>query len=690
MKKSGQIPLVQTIRERCRVCYTCVRECPAKAIRIFDGQADVITERCIGCGNCVKVCGQDAKMVYDSVPAVEKLLESGAKVAAMVAPSFPAEFAEAECAGWNYRALGGVVRALGFDHIVEVGFGADLVAREYRRLLAANPDKHYIATSCPAIVAYVERYFPALVGSLAPVVSPMIATARVLRHMHGDDLKIVFVGPCIAKKGEAASENVADEIDEVLTFIELRRMAGERDITRNNVEESDFDPPHAGPGALFSISRGLLQAADIREDLASCDVIVADGRASFVEAIKEFNEGCCSPRLLEVLACQGCVMGPGIGNRDPLFRRRGRVSAYVRARLERLDREEWQRQMDRFEVVNLLRAYTADDQRMPDPSEEEVAQIMKRMGKFSGRDELNCGACGYETCREHAIAIFKGLAENEMCLPYTIEKLSETIKNLGDTNEKLEYTRETLVQAEKLATMGQLAAGIAHELNNPLGVVLMYAHMMRDEYGRDTGICEDLEMLVTQADRCKRIVGGLLHFARQNKVTHEETDIRHLVTDCMKLITVPENIVVDINFNENNPMADLDRDQLTQVLNNLIGNACHAMPDGGTLTVTTRDNDDEVQFIVSDSGTGITAENRKKIFDPFFTTKAIGKGTGMGLAVTYGIIKMHKGQIRVDSNTDPAAGPTGATFTVTLPRHRDLSSAGDSLDADEQPIGTAT
>ena len=154
MRESASIPLVKTIKERCRVCYTCVRECPAKAIRIADGQAEVIPERCIGCGNCVRVCNQQAKEVLDSIPETQRLLDSGARVAAIVAPSFPAEFAD-----WNYRNLTGVLRALGFDIVAEVGAGADLVADRYRKLLDSNPPEGYMTTSCRAIVAYMERYF---------------------------------------------------------------------------------------------------------------------------------------------------------------------------------------------------------------------------------------------------------------------------------------------------------------------------------------------------------------------------------------------------------------------------------------------------------------------------------------------------------------------------------------------------
>lgn len=661
MNETAKIPLVTTIKERCRVCYACVRECPAKAIRISTGQAEVMSERCIGCGNCVQVCAQRAKQVLDSTGDVARLLKESPSVAAVIAPSFPAEFSD-----WDHRTLTGIVRALGFSLVVEVGFGADLVAREYRKLMENEKDKHYIATTCPAIVSYVERYFPELTPSLAPIVSPMVAVARALKQIHGPGLKIVFIGPCIAKKGEAYGA-FPDDIDAVLTFVELRHMAHERDLSRHCVVPSDFDPPYAGAGSLFPISHGLLQAAEIWENLAACDVLVAGGRAGFVEAIKDFSSGSYNPRLLEVLACEGCIMGPGISNKEPLFRRRTRVSHYVRGRLNHMDYEQWRGYMDKFVDLNLKRTFTPEDRRLSEPSPASLARILERMGKYVPEDELNCGACGYETCREHAVAIYRGFAENEMCLPYTIEKLRETVKSLAVSKEKLAKTQETLVQAEKLASMGQLAAGIAHELNNPLGVVLMYAHILEEQEGGKP-VSEDLKMIAEQADRCKKIVSGLLHFARQNKVSRQPADLRNLVERSIKACIIPPGIRVNVEHNLEDPIADLDADQMAQVLTNLINNACCAMPQGGAVTIQTVGNSSRVELRVRDTGTGIPQEHLDKIFEPFFTTKGIGKGTGLGLAITYGIVKMHSGDIRVESNTDPSF-PTGSTFTVSLPRH---------------------
>jgi len=659
----GSKGLVRTVSERCRVCYTCVRECPAKAIRINEGQAEVIPERCIGCGNCVRVCSQNAKEVLDTTGAVWALLRSASRVAACVAPSFPAEFTDC-----HWRELVGMIRALGFDLVAEVGFGADLVANRYHKLLSETEGDRFIATSCPALVAYVERYFPDLVDKLAPIVSPMIASARALHRLHGKDLKIVFIGPCIAKKGEAESENLPGEVDGVITFIELRKMLAEANITCHSVGPGDFDPPHAGTGGLFSISRGLLQAADIDEDLIVGEVVAAEGRTNFVDAIKEFHDGALNAKLLEVLCCNGCIMGAGMSTDVPLFSRRSSVSQYVRERLAGKDVARLSDRLTEFDDLDLTRAYSSSDQRLAVPLEEEIRQIMARMGKFAPEDELNCGACGYETCREHAVAVHKGLAESEMCLPNTIERLRKTIGELAESNKELADVQEELMQSEKLASMGQIAAGIAHELNNPLGVVLMYAHLLLEQCDRNPGLKGDAAIVAEQADRCKKIVSGLLHFARQNRAALQPTNICELVDHALQALHVPQSVTVKVEHNLNDPTAELDSDQIVQVFTNLVTNAVGAMPDGGSLTVRTEGDDENVRTIVSDTGTGIAKESLSKIFDPFFTTKQIGKGTGLGLAVTYGIVKMHCGSITVQSNTDPTSGPTGSTFTVTLPR----------------------
>ncbi|MFO7693012.1 MAG: [Fe-Fe] hydrogenase large subunit C-terminal domain-containing protein [Vicinamibacterales bacterium] len=668
MTPLSQEPLVSTIGERCRVCYQCVRECPAKAIRIADRRAQVLPERCIGCGVCYKVCTQDAKRILSAVEAVEALLAGPTPVAALVAPSFPAEFIR-----YEYTQVVGALRAIGFASVHEVAFGAELVANQYTRLVAEDREKPWIATTCPAVVGYVRRYHPDLIDALAPVVSPMIATARLLRALHGDAVRIVFIGPCIAKKREAVSSDLGGEVDEVLTFTELRRMLASRALDAAQAEPADFDPPHARGGGLFPISGGMLQVAGIQEDLVTGHVMVGEGPAEFVQAIKEAETGMMETRLLEILFCKGCTMGPGMSSDLPHFGRRARVSQFVRHRIATVDEGTWSGAHARWAGLDLTRTYSPFDLRMPVPSPEELVRLLGELGKSDPRHELNCGACGYASCRELASAIYVGLAEPTMCLPHSIEQLRSAVGELARSNEELASTQEALVKSEKLASMGQLAAGIAHEVNNPLGVVILYAHFLMEQVGDRPDMREDLAMVVEQADRCKKIVAGLLDFARQNKVEHGRVNFVDLVQRALRSVPPPVNVSLAFENRMADPLADLDADQLTQVLVNLVSNAYAAMPDGGALTVALSDDgpaSERCRLAVSDTGVGIPPEHIPRLYEPFFTTKKVGQGTGLGLSVTYGIVKMHRGDISVASKADPAGGATGTTFTVSLPRRR--------------------
>jgi signal transduction histidine kinase len=245
------------------------------------------------------------------------------------------------------------------------------------------------------------------------------------------------------------------------------------------------------------------------------------------------------------------------------------------------------------------------------------------------------------------------------------------VKDLALSNEKLGSMRQALKQSEKLAHMGQLSAGIAHELNNPLGVVIMYSNILLDECSADDPVREDLKLIVDQAGRCKKIVAGLLNFARKNQVNHQLVNISALVGNSIAGVVIPASVIVEVHDKMTNHDAMVDSEQMMQVLTNLIKNAIDAMSSGGLIDITLEDNIGDVTITVRDNGTGIKEEDRAKIFEPFFTTKGIGHGTGLGLATAYGIVKMHKGQIIAESNTDPAKGATGTSFRIILPRRKE-------------------
>ena len=663
-------PLVTIIGERCRMCYACVRECPARAIQVVDGQASVVQARCIGCGNCLRVCSQNAKHVRDDTERAFALIDSKMRTAVMVAPSFPAEFADIEPG-----RLVAMIRTLGFSSVHEMSLGADLVAQEYLELLQRDPEGRYITTPCPAVHSYVRKYRPDLTRFLAPVAPPMVAMARVLRHDLGEDLNVVFIGPCIAKK-RASIDPTHVEIEAVLTFAEIREMFDHRGIRPEDVTaDDDFDPPYGGVGAVFPISGGLLQTAGMQADLLAGEILVAEGRDEFLDAIDEFDISHTNARLLDILSCQGCFAGAGMTSQETNMQRRARISSYAKSRIAGFSagqREGIAGAWERYADIDLSRAFEPDPQILESPdTPEELKEILERMGKHGEEDFLNCGACGYHTCLDHARAIYAGFADSDMCLPNTIEQLRTSFAALEESHRSLEDAKEALEKSGRLASMGQLAAGIAHEVNNPLGILLLHANLVLEEADDDSQLHEDLETIVDQANRCKRIISGLLNFARQSRVVRQPTNVAELVQKVLHTLPVGEGVVVEVDDRLDDPVAEIDSAQIVQVLSNLLTNGQQAMPDGGRVVVTLEDTPEEVVIQVSDAGVGIPEEDMSRLFDPFFTTKQVGMGTGLGLAVTHGIVKMHRGQITVESNPDPAAGPTGTTFTVRLPRYEE-------------------
>ena len=596
MPYTDEHPLIQTIPEKCRMCYACVRECPAKAIQVVDGQAKVIQVRCIGCGNCVRMCSQNAKQIRDETDKVFALLGSGEKVAAIVAPSFPAEFTEEEPG-----TLVAMLRALGFTLVHEVSFGADLVAHAYRKLMESRPDSRFITTPCPSAVSYVRKYYPDLMRYLAPIVSPMVASARALRLQEGQDLRVVFIGPCIAKKGESSQDKPDGEIDAVLTFAELRAMFDRCELSPSGFSDGDdFDPPRGAMGAVFPMSGGQ----------------------------------------------------------------------YAKHRVTSFDFAHWGREIKRFADLDLTTTFEPAEQTITAaPTAEELQDILRSMGKESAADCLDCGACGYDTCDDHARAVFAGLADADMCLPFTVEKLRTAYADLEESHRSLDSTKEVLVKSERLASMGQLAAGIAHEVNNPLGILLLQANILLEECENDSELRGDLVTIVDQANRCKRIISGLLNFARQSHVVRQPARVPDLVYNVLRTMPIHEDVHLAVKNEMDDPVANIDSDQIVQVLVNLISNAQGAMREGGEIQVRLSDSADEVVIQIWDNGVGIPGEIMEKLFEPFFTTKQVGLGTGLGLAVAHGIVKMHNGQINVESNADPSAGPTETTFTITLPRN---------------------
>lgn len=464
----------------CIGCYACVRVCPVKAIEVKPNEdvARIISDRCIGCGSCLNICPVEAIDYRSSKEELKQILKSGEKVAAICAPSISGEFVDIT----DYRKFVQMIRSLGFTYVCEVSFGVDLVAQKYKELFENFNGKYYLTTTCPVIVQLVEKFHPNLLSNLAPIVSPMITTAKVIRKEYGDDVKVVYIGPCIANKDEALLYSDDGKIDSVLTFVELRELFQEFNINENMLEYSEFDEPIGYKGSLYPISNGLIQAVDISEDLLTGQVITTEGRNNVLESMKEFEGNMDSIRRhFNLFYCEGCIMGPGTSHGGRQFIRRSITIDYAKKRLKKFDKEKWNNAMAKHLSLDLSTTYQNNDQRIQEPSEEKIKEVLKVVGKEFIKRESGCGACGYDSCRDFAVAVSKGLAHTDMCLNFTLKNRQEYIKTLKTTNEKLAKTQDALRESEKTSRQEQQAAKEAMETVNAMLQKLPSAVVIADK-----------------------------------------------------------------------------------------------------------------------------------------------------------------------------------------------------------------
>lgn len=454
--------LFEIKKETCINCYACVRVCPVKAIEVKAGQnySRILPDRCVGCGSCLNICPVNAVIYRSSKTEVLNLLKNHEKVVAICSPSISGEFADIS----DYRRFVQMIKALGFKHVCEVTFGVDLVAQEYKKLFEDFKGKYFITSICPVVVSMVEKYHPDLVQNLAPIISPIIATAQAVHKEYGPEVKIVHIGPCIQSKEETKLYSGESMVDETLTFVELRELFDEFNIKESNYEFAEFDEPIGYKGSLFPIGSGILQAVDINQNLLTGNVISSNGPDNTLEALEQFESSIeLINRHFNLFYCEGCLMGPGTSKGGKKFIRRTMVVNYANKRLKTFDRDTWEKNIAKNKNNSYSRTFTIDDQRLPPPSEQKVEEVLKVIDKeFIGKDS-GCEACGYGSCREFASAVASGLAHTDMCLNFTLKNRQEYIKTLRSTNEKLAKTQEALRESEKKARVEQDIAREASE-----------------------------------------------------------------------------------------------------------------------------------------------------------------------------------------------------------------------------------
>ncbi len=388
-------------KSNCKNCYKCIRHCPVKSIRFSGNQAHIIEEECILCGQCFVVCPQNAKQIVDETEKVRVLIQSGDPVYVSLAPSFIANYQ-----GIGIRGMRKALRELGFADVEETAIGATIVKNEYEKMLADGTRDVVISSCCNSINLLIEKYFPSLLPSLADILSPMQAHCSEIRR-RVPNAKTVFIGPCVSKKEEA--QRYDGIVDAVLTFEELTNWLQAERIPL----EPDMDADDASRARFFPTTGGILKT--MAQNTPGYTYMALDGVENCIAALREVQNGGINKCFIEMSACIGsCAGGPVMEkyHRAPVLDYIA-VANYAGAR----DFE-----VEQPDSLALKKSFAPIEVHTQKPSESEIAEILRKMGKTRPEDELNCGSCGYNTCREKAVAIYNGKAEISMCLPYLKDK----------------------------------------------------------------------------------------------------------------------------------------------------------------------------------------------------------------------------------------------------------------------------
>ncbi len=405
---------IYTEVSNCRDCYKCVRTCPVKAIQIKDAHAEIIHDRCIFCGICVNECPNGVKQIRNDVDRVEMAFLSKRRVIVSLAPSYLSEFK-----GYEDNFIRALYK-LGFDAVSETAIGAALVSQTLDMYMVEHGHANFISTACPSVVELVRKYYPESVSELAPVPSPLQTHSAYLRHLYGNDIVIVFIGPCIAKKKEA--DVTPGYPDIALTFREVRQWLEEENIQLDNIDTGipvEFVPAKAGKAAIYPIENGQIETSKIwMNRFVEQSALSVSG----VYRVMSSLGGTHTDDFLETLNCDGgCINGPGTSHDDSAVVRKKAVAHSVMLRLSEPnvfdgDADFAREVLHKGYGILSAEAPTAAPISGSRHSEEEIRKALLKLGKTTPEDELNCGGCGYHTCRDMAEAMLAGLAETEMCV----------------------------------------------------------------------------------------------------------------------------------------------------------------------------------------------------------------------------------------------------------------------------------
>ncbi|HIX64319.1 MAG TPA: 4Fe-4S dicluster domain-containing protein [Candidatus Mediterraneibacter colneyensis] len=438
---------------KCRHCYKCVRHCAVKAISVIDEQARIMVDHCINCGRCLEVCPQNAKTFSSDLERVKGYLRQGYRTVISIAPSYAGVL--------DFDRPGQVVDALqklGFSEVRETAEGAALVTGEYKKLVRAGEMPNIITTCCPSVNDLIEKYYPDCAGLMAPVVSPMIAHGRYIKKLYGQDVKVVFLGPCIAKKQEAVGdERVRGAVDAILTFEELAFWLKEAGIDLHACEDMPMGNPDPKINRLYPVSGGVIQSVITEEEADGYHKVFVDGLENCMEMLECLRRGELEHCFIEANVCEGgCAKGPASAHWNTSY-------VKTKVKIENVVSYKAARELPDMTDEEMAKKFGDHSISDPMPSEEQIRRILRSTGKYAPSDELNCGACGYSTCREKAVAVFQGKAELSMCMPYALTRAESMSNVVMDVTPNMIFVIGSDMRILDCNRKGQELLGVGHE-----------------------------------------------------------------------------------------------------------------------------------------------------------------------------------------------------------------------------------